>query len=246
MHGGLGRGNLGVVASRRGVGKTPLLVQVALDSLLRGRKVLHLSHDHTVDHVRAYYDEIFLDLARSSRLEQADGVRLDMERNRLIFSTLGVSKASITPVAEGASPIWKIVESVRFAREAAHFEPALIVVDGLDFALAGEQGVKALADLAQQAGAEVWAAATVEDTAAPSGRGAFVPETPVPPFEPLALPAPLDRPPSPVLHRAARAESRFRVSAPAQGPRSRRAQQARHALRAAHHAYPRPGQPPGV
>jgi KaiC/GvpD/RAD55 family RecA-like ATPase len=84
MHGGLGRGQLGIVASRRGVGKTPFLVHVALDALLRERRVLHLSHEHTVDHVRAYYDEIFLDLAERSRLEDAEAVRLDIERRRLI------------------------------------------------------------------------------------------------------------------------------------------------------------------
>ena len=52
MHGGLGRGNVGVVAAKTGVGKTPLLVQIALDDLMRDRRVLHISHEHAVDHVR--------------------------------------------------------------------------------------------------------------------------------------------------------------------------------------------------
>src|SRR5688572_32934095 len=89
MHGGLGRGNLGVVISRAGVGKTAVLVQIALDDLLRDRKVLHISHEYAVDHVRAYYDEIFHDLAAVTRLEDPEGVRLDLERNRLIYSHLG-------------------------------------------------------------------------------------------------------------------------------------------------------------
>src|SRR6476469_7700094 len=86
MHGGLGRGNVGVVAARAGVGKTALLVQIALDDLLRDRKVLHISHEQAVDHVRAYYDEIFHDLASLSRLEAPDEVHLDVERHRLIYS----------------------------------------------------------------------------------------------------------------------------------------------------------------
>src|SRR4029078_6560976 len=86
MHGGLGRGNVGGVASGAGVGKTALLVQIALDDLLRERKVLHISHEHAVDHVRAYYDEIFRDLAAASKLDDPAGVRLEVERNRLLYS----------------------------------------------------------------------------------------------------------------------------------------------------------------
>ena len=42
IHGGLGAGNLGVVVARHGMGKTAFLVDIALDDLLRGRKVLHV------------------------------------------------------------------------------------------------------------------------------------------------------------------------------------------------------------
>ena len=68
MHGGLGRGIVGIVVSRAGVGQTAMLVQIALDDLLRERKVLHISHEHAVYHVRAYYDEIFNDLGFAFRL----------------------------------------------------------------------------------------------------------------------------------------------------------------------------------
>src|SRR5512141_808210 len=92
IHGGLGRGNVGVVAARHGVGKTPLLVQIALDDLLRDRRVLHISHEHAVDHVRAFYDEIFHDLADYRRLDAPEAVRLDIEKNRLIYSHLAPAK----------------------------------------------------------------------------------------------------------------------------------------------------------
>jgi predicted ATP-dependent serine protease len=38
IHGGLKAGEIGAVASQRGVGKTSVLVQVALDKLLQGKK----------------------------------------------------------------------------------------------------------------------------------------------------------------------------------------------------------------
>ena len=59
LHGGLGKGNLGLVLAGHGVGKTPFLVCVALDDLLRGESVLHVSLEHTVAHTRAYYDTAF-------------------------------------------------------------------------------------------------------------------------------------------------------------------------------------------
>src|SRR4029077_2202291 len=41
LHRGLGRGNIGVVVARHGIGKTAFLVGIALDDAMRGRKVLH-------------------------------------------------------------------------------------------------------------------------------------------------------------------------------------------------------------
>ena len=69
IHGGLGRGNIGVVVARHGIGKTAFLVGVALDDVMRGKKVLHVALNKTVDHVREFYDELFLDLAHSAGLE---------------------------------------------------------------------------------------------------------------------------------------------------------------------------------
>src|SRR6185503_4763174 len=93
MHGGLGRGNVGVVAARAGVGKTALLVQIALDDLLRDRLGLHISHVHAVDHVRAYYDEIYHDLSVVSKHDDLEGVKLEGERKRLIYSHVTQTKA---------------------------------------------------------------------------------------------------------------------------------------------------------
>jgi archaellum biogenesis ATPase FlaH len=174
MHGGLGRGNLGVVASRPGVGKTALLVQIALDDLMRDRRVLHISHENAVDHVRAYYDEIFHDLASSMRLEAPEEVRLDIERNRQIYSHLGYAAAAD---ARGDGWIKKIRETVAFALDVAHFSPDVVIVDGFDLAHATEDGVVALRNLAREREVELWLSVTTEqasktshDLAAPLDR----------------------------------------------------------------------------
>lgn len=168
MHGGLGRGNVGVIVSRPGVGKTALLVQIALDDLLRDRRVLHISHENAVDHVRAYYDEIFHDLAQSMRLAEPEAVRLEVERHRQIYSHLGHVKASPDSTDEAAR-LWveKVLETVGFARGVAHFEPDVIIVDGFDAAVTSEAAMEALARLAKERSAEVWVAAQIDEPGAP-------------------------------------------------------------------------------
>jgi len=157
MHGGLGRGNVGVIAARPGVGKTPMLVQIGIDDLLRERKVLHISHEHAVDHVRAYYDEIFHDIALQKRLNDPERVRLDMERSRLIFSHLGHTKAAPPSLRGGVTSVARIQETVAFARDMAHFNPDVVIIDGFDLSGSGmNEAFKSLGKLAKDLSAEVW------------------------------------------------------------------------------------------
>lgn len=155
MHGGLGRGNVGVAVARPGVGKTALLVQIALDDLLRNKKVLHISHEHPVDRVRSFYDELFHDLALAHDLVQAQMVRVEVERNRLIYAHLDGDDAPKS-ARGGTSSVARIVQSVTFAREIAHFSPDAVIIDGFDFEHASTEAIANLEKLAGQLEAELW------------------------------------------------------------------------------------------
>lgn len=159
MHGGLGPGNIGVIVSRAGVGKTAVLVQIALDDLMRDRKVLHISHENAVDHVRAFYDEIFADLATTMKLEAPEAVKLEVERNRLIYSHLSHAQKAPPSLRGGVSSIAKILETMTFARDVAHFEPDVVIIDGFDFAGATPEAMKALTKLALDRKLELWLSA---------------------------------------------------------------------------------------
>ncbi|NNF08216.1 MAG: hypothetical protein HKN21_15740 [Candidatus Eisenbacteria bacterium] len=148
IHGGLGKGNIGVVMARAGVGKTAFLVGVAMDDLMRGQKVLHVSLGDTVAHVAEFYDEIFSDLRRTSHLENAEQARLDMERARMIHSYAG-----------GEFTMERFQESLGFIRNHAHFDPEVIIVDGFDFNEASETEMTTLKDFAQDQGVEIWLSA---------------------------------------------------------------------------------------
>lgn len=175
MHGGLGRGNVGIVASVPGMGKTPLLVQIALDDLLRGRKVLHLSFKNAVDHIRTFYSEVFHDLCATSKMTDPDAVMLDIERNRMIFLLLGDREDVPISQRDGRSSIGRIQEVVEFACETAQFLPDVLIIDGYDLARATKDALDILSALAKQLDVELWLSATTENAS------------------PASLPAPLDR-----------------------------------------------------
>ena len=159
MHGGLGQGNVGVVASAPGMGKTPLLVQIALDDLLRDRKVLHITHEHTVDHVRTHYTEVFHDLCMWAKLADPDAVMLDVERNRMIFSLLRNHNGAPLSQRGGSSSISRILDVVKFTRETAQFSPNVIIIDGFDLVAASSEAFAALRGLANELEAELWVSA---------------------------------------------------------------------------------------
>src|SRR5690348_11575980 len=148
IHGGLGRGNVGVVVARHGLGKTAFLVGIALDDAMRGRKILHVSLDKTVDHVREFYDEIFMDLARAAHLEDLPAERLEMERNRMIHTYAGKSFT-----------IPKLRHSINFLKEYAHFDPACLILEGFDFERATLEDIEEFRRLAADFNVEMWMAA---------------------------------------------------------------------------------------
>jgi hypothetical protein len=148
IHGGLGRGNIGVVVARHGIGKTAFLVGIALDEAMRGRKALHVSLDKTVDHVREFYDEIFMDLAHSAHLEAIPAERLAMERNRMIHTYAGKSFT-----------IHKLRHSINFLKEYAHFDPACLILQGYDFERATVADIEGFRQLASEFDVEMWMSA---------------------------------------------------------------------------------------
>src|SRR5499426_306144 len=160
IHGGLGSGNIGVVVARHGIGKTAFLVGIALDDAMRGRKVLHVSLDNTVSHLREFYDEIFMDLAHSAHLEDLATERLAMERNRMIHTYAGKSFT-----------IHKLRHSINFLKEYARFDPDCLILEGIDFDRATLEDVTAFQQLAGEFNLEMWMSAVTHRGVASAEHG---------------------------------------------------------------------------
>ncbi len=151
LHGGLGTGNLGVVVAAHGVGKTPFLVDVALDELLRGGSVLHACCDQTVGHVRAYYDTVFEELASAKHLADEATTHAEIDRRR-----------SIRVYTSGGLTVSKLRDAARFEVEAGN-SPSLIVVEGMDVGPADREELDGLRKLARELKAEVWLSASCDE-----------------------------------------------------------------------------------
>jgi hypothetical protein len=153
IHGGLGAGNVGVVVARHGMGKTAFLVDIALDDLLRGRKVLHVTIGRTIEHVREYYAEIFHDLAQATDLEGAAEVRREIESHRHIKSYL---KDTFT--------VEHLRSHIAMLREAMGFVPVAMVIDGYDFESGSAETIRGLREIAESLKCEIWMSAHTHRT----------------------------------------------------------------------------------
>ena len=147
--GGLGRGNLGIVLSRHGVGKTSFLIGLALDALLQGRKVLHISTKETVDHLLTFYGELYAAMADMLDLENRPARLLDVERNRHIHV---YNRDYFT--------LEKLGESMAFLRDAANFHPDMVIMDGTPrFEHTEPWEMEGVQKLLRDWNAEVWTSA---------------------------------------------------------------------------------------
>ncbi len=148
-HGGLAVGELGVIVARHGVGKTALLVGIALDELMQGESVLHVTLDGSVESVRHFYEEIFQELAQSRELEDVWKVRTDLERHRQIHAYDGEQNFTVE----------KLDDSLQFMAKHGDFRPTTVLVQGIDFEAATTERVLEFKALAAKYGCKLWATA---------------------------------------------------------------------------------------
>ena len=118
----LADGQFGGVLARAGVGKTALMVQIALNSMLHERNVIHVSLNQPVNKTNLWYREVFGHLARQSNLPQPEALWESLLPHRFIM----------TFRAEGFS-VPKMEERLTDLVEQKIFVPRLLIVDGLSF-----------------------------------------------------------------------------------------------------------------
>ena len=151
MQGGLGKGNVGILASRKGVGKTACLVHIATDKLFQGRSVVHVSYSSRVDYIITWYEDIFKEISKKRQLENAVDVHDEIIRNRVImnFKQKGMRTEQVLKSLEA------LISKGQFAAEA-------VIVDGFDFSVSCQEDLRMFHDFASRLQLEVWFSASLK------------------------------------------------------------------------------------
>jgi hypothetical protein len=118
----LGPGEFGAVLARAGVGKTALLVQLALNSLLNEKHVLHISLQDPVGKVTLWYEEVFRLIA----------ARYNTAQMRKIWDELLLNRFIMTFQVEGFT-VPKFKERLTDLMAQGIFTPHMVIIDGLPF-----------------------------------------------------------------------------------------------------------------
>jgi hypothetical protein len=142
---GLGRGNLGVVIARAGVGKTACLIHIAFDKIFRHEKLVHISLDEGPEKVTSYYRVIYSDLLRNLHIQDDPESRLLIDRNRMILAYLKQS-----------FEVERLRASLKNLAENLEFRPDTLIVDGLDFEGSERSLIEGMKNTAREFDTEIW------------------------------------------------------------------------------------------
>ena len=134
--------SLGLVMSRAGLGKTAILVQIALDSMLRGNKVLHVAIGETIEKTRERYDDILSNMVDDLTAEEAT----ELSRRRMIMT-----------FKEHVFSRGMLEERLKDLIQQDVFKPECLIIDGYDFDGNGRQHMEEMKQLMAGLGiAVIW------------------------------------------------------------------------------------------
>lgn len=149
-NGGLKAGEIGLVTSKKGLGKTSVLVQFGMDTLLAGKQLVHVTFDLHSSNVISWYDGIFAELAKKKNIGNQTDIKDDIARNRTIlnFSLDNFNLSKVTTTLK--------------ALKAGGIAVSGVVMDGVDFSKVSKADMDAVSSYAKEENLTVWMSATVE------------------------------------------------------------------------------------
>jgi len=156
----LPEGGLGVVLARAGVGKTAILVQLALNTLLKGKNVLHISLNDPVKKVGLWYKEVFRHLTNQYEDRKTNQVWESILPHRFIM----------TFRVEGFSTS-KLEERLTDLEEQNIFSPQMIFIDGVQIDDTPRTSLSDLKRLAEKRSLPVWLTIKTHRHEKPSANG---------------------------------------------------------------------------
>jgi hypothetical protein len=148
--GGLKAGEIGVISSPSGIGKTSVLVQIGLDFLLQNKKVIHVSFTQHADYVTSWYENIFTEFTKTKNLEGERDVKDEIVKNRVHMN-----------FNQDGQSIDLILRSLDAMIGDGGFNAYVLIIDGLDFKKLSPEKVSVIKKFAKEHDLVVWASINV-------------------------------------------------------------------------------------
>jgi len=132
--------NLGLVMARAGLGKTAILVQIALDSMLRGNRLLHVAIGQSIEKTRDRYDDILAKLV--GELDEETSTEISRQRMIMTFKEQVFSRTMLE-------------ERLKDLIQQDVFKPDCLIIDGYEFNENSRQAMEELKQLMADLGISV-------------------------------------------------------------------------------------------
>ena len=153
-------GQFGAVLARAGVGKTALIVQIALNTMLRSKNVLHISLNEPVGKVDLWYQEVLGRLAQQYQVTHLDQLWDAIVPQRFIM-TFQVEGFSAPRLEERLTDL--TLQNI--------FKPDILLIDGQPFDQDVPEVLKELKALATRLNLPIWFTITTHRHEAPAPDG---------------------------------------------------------------------------
>lgn len=145
----LNPGEMGLITAKKGLGKTSVLVQFAIDTLLNDKALVHVSFDQQSSNVISWYSSILAEVAKKKSINISD-IESDIVRNRTI---LNFNQETFT--------LPKVVKTLQSLKDGG-IKIDSIVVDGLDMNKIDNADFNCFADFVKSEKMTAWFSYTSE------------------------------------------------------------------------------------
>lgn len=143
-NGGLQEGEVAIITSKKGLGKTSVLVQIGLDALFQDKNVVHVSFNQQSDFVMTWYEDIFTEMAKKKNLQLAKDIKSDIVKNRVILN-----------FNQDTFNISSIVSTLK-ALEVGGVKTDSLIIDGLSKTKLTAAAMDELKTYAKEAKVSIW------------------------------------------------------------------------------------------
>lgn len=137
-------GEMGLVTAKKGLGKTSVLVQFGLDSLIKDKATVHVSFDQHSSNVISWYSSILAEITKKKNISNLSEISEDIVRNRTI---LNFNQETFT--------LPKVVNTIKALNEGG-LKIATLVLDGLNLANTSKEDLSLFADFIKKEKMTAW------------------------------------------------------------------------------------------